>query len=60
MHSFLAVTLGYETISLQTIPLFDASGKPALNAVSGWADSYFYDLDLALSVLKFPGGDQKA
>ena len=59
VHSFLPETLGYETISLQTIPLLDASDKPALNAVSGWADSYFYDLDLALSVLRFPSDEQK-
>ncbi|QQS20246.1 amidinotransferase [Candidatus Saccharibacteria bacterium] len=59
VHPFLAETLGYETITLQTIPLLDAGGKPAANAISGWADSYFYDLDLALAVLKFPADNQK-
>jgi N-dimethylarginine dimethylaminohydrolase len=54
MHQFVADTLGYEVISLQTVPLTDDQGKPVINAVSGWPDSYFYDIDLALSVLKGP------
>ena len=29
------------------------------NAVSGWADSFFYDIDLALSIIKAPEGEQK-
>ncbi len=29
------------------------------NAVSGWADSFFYDIDLALSIIKAPEGGQK-
>jgi N-dimethylarginine dimethylaminohydrolase len=29
------------------------------NAVSGWADSFFYDIDLALSIIKAPEGDKK-
>lgn len=58
-HQFLADTLGYEAISVQTIPLTDATGTPLNNAISGWPDSYFYDLDLALAVLKFPTETQK-
>lgn len=50
-HRFVADTLGYEVISLQTIPELDANGKPVINKDSGWPDSFFYDIDLALSVL---------
>jgi len=50
-HQFLADTLGYQVISLQTIPQLDVGGQPVINADSGWPDSYFYDIDLALSVL---------
>lgn len=56
---FAAKTLGYDRIQLQTIPALDEMGSPIINAVSGWADSFFYDIDLALSVIKAPEGDQK-
>ncbi len=59
VHPFLTETLGYEVVSLQTIPQLDAKGAPVTNPVSGWPDSYFYDLDLALAVLKLPEGSQK-
>lgn len=52
MRQFVANTLGYEVIGLQTIPNLDANGQPVTNAVSGWPDSFFYDIDLALSVLR--------
>lgn len=52
MHDFLATTLGYEVIGLQTIPALDSSGQPIINAVTGWPDSFFYDIDLALSILR--------
>jgi N-dimethylarginine dimethylaminohydrolase len=29
------------------------------NAISGWADSFFYDIDLALSIIKAPEDDKK-
>lgn len=51
MHQFIADTLGYEVISLQTVPDLDQNGKPVINHVTGWPDSFFYDIDLALSVL---------
>lgn len=53
-HEFIAETLGYDVISLQTIPkrgLF-GFGRPITNKSSGWPDSYFYDIDLALSVIR--------
>lgn len=52
MHQFLAKHLGYDVISLQTIPELDQAGQPKINAITGWPDSFFYDLDLALSVLR--------
>jgi len=52
MHHFVAETLGYRVISLQTVPSRDATGKPITNAVTGWPDSFFYDIDLALAVLR--------
>jgi N-dimethylarginine dimethylaminohydrolase len=51
MHGFLAETLGYEAISLQTVPELDAAGQPVTNRITGWPDSFFYDIDLALAVI---------
>lgn len=58
-QKFAAETLGLERIQLQTIPELDAEGRPVINKVSGWADSFFYDIDLALAIIKAPEGDQK-
>lgn len=52
MHQFIADTLGYDVIGLQTVPYLDEHGQPITNAVTGWPDSFFYDIDLALSVLR--------
>lgn len=52
VHQFLADALGYEVISLQAVPEFDASGKPLKNKVTRWPDSFFYDIDLAISILR--------
>ena len=57
-QAFAAKTLGLERIQLQTIPLLDTVGNPAMNAVSGWPDSFFYDLDLALAIIKAPDEQQ--
>lgn len=51
-HQYLADILGYTVISLQTIPALDAAGQPLINTVTDWPDSFFYDIDLALSVLR--------
>ncbi len=51
MHQFIADELGFEVISVQTIPELDGSGKPVINKVTGLPDSYFYDLDLAISII---------
>ncbi len=53
-QEFAADTLGYTRIQLETIPQRDEQGKPVINPVSGWEDSFFYDIDLALSVIKGP------
>jgi N-dimethylarginine dimethylaminohydrolase len=42
------------SIQLQTVPELDKNGEPVINAVSGWPDSFFYDIDLALSIIKAP------
>ncbi len=51
VHKFLADNLGFEVISLQTVPMLDTQGQPVINKVTGWPDSFFYDIDLALSVI---------
>lgn len=56
---FAAETLGFTRIQLQTIPELDESGAPVTNPISGWPDSFFYDIDLALAILRPPIGDQK-
>lgn len=58
-QAFVAETLGYERIQLQTVPELDAEGVPVVNPISGWADSFFYDIDLALSIIKAPADGQK-
>lgn len=50
-QAFAAETLGYELVQLQTLPQLDTTGQPHINAASGWPDSFFYDIDLALAVL---------
>ncbi len=50
-HPLLAQETGLEVIGLQTIPETDISGNLIINAVTGWPDSFFYDLDLALAVI---------
>lgn len=54
VHAFLATTLGYEVISLQTKPLRRLFGrsKIVINATTGWPDSYYYDIDLAIAVIR--------
>lgn len=52
VHQFLAKTTGLEVISLQTVPQIDENGESVMNAASGWPDSFFYDIDLALAVLR--------
>lgn len=50
--SYIQNTLGYEVVGLQTVPKRTWLGKAAANTETGWPDSYFYDLDLALAVIR--------
>jgi N-dimethylarginine dimethylaminohydrolase len=52
VHEFLSAQLGFEVISLRTVPARDSAGNPVTNSASGWPDSFFYDIDLAISVLR--------
>jgi N-dimethylarginine dimethylaminohydrolase len=58
-QKFAAEVLGYERVQLQAMPQRDSNGQPMINQSSGWADSFFYDIDLALAIIKAPQGDQK-
>ena len=51
MHNFISEALGYEVIGLQTVPQTDNFGHKITNTITGWPDSFFYDIDLALAVL---------
>jgi len=58
-QKFVAETLGYERIQLQTIPQCDVDGNSVINMSTGWPDSFFYDLDLSLAIIKAPENGQK-
>lgn len=58
-QQFVAEQLGYERVQLLTIPVLDETGQPVINKFSGWPDSFYYDIDLALSVLRAPAEGQK-
>jgi N-dimethylarginine dimethylaminohydrolase len=51
-QQFAAEYLGLKLVQLHAVPILDAAGKPKINAASGWPDSLFYDIDLAISVLR--------
>ena len=51
-----AAATGLERIQLQTVPKRDDSGEPVINATSGWADSFYYDIDLAIAIIREPSG----
>lgn len=51
-----AAATGLERIQLRTIPKRDAGGNPVINSVSGWPDSFYYDIDLALAIIREPSG----
>jgi N-dimethylarginine dimethylaminohydrolase len=58
-QKFAAEQLGYTRIQLHTVPQQDLNGDPITNSASGWPDSFFYDLDLALAIIKQPTKDKK-
>jgi N-dimethylarginine dimethylaminohydrolase len=51
-QEFTAAALGLELVQLHALPELDTAGQPVINPVSGWADSFFYDIDIAISVLR--------
>lgn len=51
VHAFLSEQTELSVISLQTVPQLDKNGAPVTNAVTGWSDSFFYDIDLAIAVI---------
>jgi N-dimethylarginine dimethylaminohydrolase len=50
-QEFVAQQLGLELVQLHALAELDETGRPVINPVSGWADSLFYDIDLAIAVL---------
>lgn len=58
-QAFVANQLGYEQIQLHVVPELDANGQPMTNPITGWADSFFYDIDLAISIIKPPTDHDK-
>lgn len=54
-----AEILDYTRIQLRTIPKLDENSCPVINQSSGWADSFFYDIDLALAIIRPPVDDKK-
>lgn len=58
-QAIVADTLGFTRIQLQTVPQLDENGQPVINHSSGWADSFYYDIDLALSILRVPDASQR-
>lgn len=51
MHEYLTQVFDCKVVGVQTIPQLDKNNQPVINQVTGWPDSYFYDLDLALAVI---------
>lgn len=58
-QKFAAEILGFKLVQLQTIPQIDSNGKTVINQFSGWADSFFYDIDIALAIIKKPSNGKK-
>jgi len=58
-QKFAADKLGYKQIQLRTMPQLDSDNNPMINQSSNWPDSFFYDIDLALAIIKPPIGDKK-
>ena len=58
-QEFAANELGFERIQLQALPQLDESGNTVINQASGWADSFFYDIDMAIAIIKAPAEGKK-
>lgn len=58
-QKFVAKTLGFKRIQLQAIPERDTNNQIIINSETGWPDSFFYDIDLSLAIIKAPSDNQK-
>lgn len=58
-QKFVADTLGFERIQLQAIPDRDQNDEVIINTETGWPDSFFYDIDLAIAIIKSPTETEK-
>lgn len=58
-QKFVAKKLGFKRIQLKAIPFLNEKGKPATNISSGWPDSFFYDIDLAIAIIRGPENGKK-
>lgn len=52
VHPLLARETGLHVVNVQTIPELDEQQQPVINKVTGWPDSFFYDIDLAIAVIR--------
>lgn len=59
IHAFIADNLGYTVLSLQTVPLLNADGSANMNEVTGLPNSEFYDIDYALSPIRWPSESER-
>lgn len=58
VHNFIQKNLGYTVVSLQAKPLFNAVGEIDINPITGLPNSEFYDIDYAISPIRWPTADQ--
>lgn len=50
-HAVLENEFNCTVIGVETVPYKDKNNSPVINHVTGWPDSFFYDLDLAIAVI---------
>ena len=58
-QKYAAKKLGYKRVQLKAVPELNEKGKPVTNKSSGWQDSFFYDIDLAIAIIKAPEDGEK-
>jgi len=50
-HALLEKEFNCRVVGVEAIPKKDSTGKAVTNPVTGWPDSFFYDLDLAIAII---------
>lgn len=50
-HALLEQEFNCRVIGVETIPKKDSADDAVTNPVTGWPDSFFYDLDLAIAII---------